>query len=388
MSGHNRIKGLAGAGIAFLSITLLAGFGPVANAPSASTGWRTVARTRTVFFPHVVAQSRNSAWVLGGGLTGAQQPSDFPAALHWNGRTWSKVGPASFPKAIRSTAFGCAGESSAANVWAFAGSTNAGGFASADGALRLEGGRWKLVKQFHVKGFGAGIVTGCLVESPTEIWVFGDAHVAPGVGTWHLHGRTWKQVVSGKYALDAASAVAADDVWAEGETGFLNPVVAHWNGHVWARNTKLTKALPKVSGTDQVTFGGITATGHNNVWFRVYVVHGPGVRATYSSVVLHWNGRSWRKVDAADFGYYLPGAVRDGHGGWWADVIVGQSRQRVLHAVRGRWLTTPVSTSDCRPGLVYELAPVPGSTSVLGLQECAIKSGPRAVNVLLNGPRL
>jgi hypothetical protein len=383
MSGHNRVKALGAAGVACLSLTLLAGFGPASNAPVASSGWRAVASTRTISFPEVVAQSRHSAWVLGGGFTLAQPQSDFPAALHWNGRTWSKVGPASFPRAIGSTGIGCAGASSAANVWAFAGSTNSAGFANAAGALRLEGGRWKLVKQFL-----AGIVTGCLVESPTEIWVFGDAHVAPGVGTWHLHGRTWRRVISGDYALDAASAVSADDVWAEGETGFLKPVVAHWNGRVWARNTKLTKALPTVAGTDTLIFGGITATGRNDVWFRAYVVHNPGVRPSYSAVVLHWNGRAWRKVSVAAFGYYLPGAVRDGRGGWWADVIVNQSERRVLHAVRGRWFTTPVSIRGCRTGGLYQLAPVPGSASVLGLQNCPAKGAPAAVNVLLRGPRL
>lgn len=383
MSGHNRIRAISGAGLTCLSITLLAGFGPASNAPSASTAWRVVASTRTIVIPDVVAPSRHSAWALGGGFTLAQPQSDFPAALHWNGHTWSKVGPASFPKAIRSTGFGCAAASSAANVWAFAGSTNSGGFANAAGALRLERGRWKLVKQFP-----AGIVTGCLVESPTEIWVFGDAHVAPGVGTWHLHGRTWGRVVSGNYALDAASAVNAGDVWAEGDDGFINPVVAHWNGRMWARNTKLSRMLPKTSANVELFLGGITALRHNDVWFRVEVVRNPAGHATSSAIVLHWNGRVWHRASPAEFGYYLPGAVRDGHGGWWADAFVSPSKRLVLHSVGGRWFKAPASIRGCRTGQLYQLAPVPGSTSVLGLQDCPAKSGPSAVNVLLRGPRL
>jgi hypothetical protein len=118
-------------------------------------------------------------------------------------------------------------------------------------------------------------VTGCLVESPTEIWVFGDAHVAPGVGTWHMHGSTWTRVHSGAYALDAASAVSPDDVWAEGYDPFLNPIATHWNGRVWARNTKLAKMLPKTSANVELFLGGITALARNDVWFRVNVIRNP-----------------------------------------------------------------------------------------------------------------
>lgn len=384
MSGHNRIKALSAAAIGGLSLSALAGFGPASNASyPASTGWRVVASTKTIVPSAVVAQSRHSAWMLGGGFTAAQPQSDFPAGLHWNGRAWSKVGSASFPKAIRNTGIGCAAQSSATNVWAFAGTTNAGSFAAAAGALRLERGRWRLVRQFP-----AGIVTGCLVESPTEVWVFGDAHVAPGVGTWHLHGRTWRRTNSAHFALDGASAVRADDVWAQGDDPFLRPVVAHWNGRTWARNTKLAKALPKVSGSDELVLGGITATGHNDVWFRVYLERNPTGRPSFTAFVLHWNGRVWRKVSPAAFGYYLPGAVRDGRGGWWSDVIVSLSKRRVLHAVRGRWFTVPVSIRGCGTGTLTQLAPVPGSTSVLGVQQCPSILSPAVVHVLLNGPRL
>ena len=383
MSGHKRIKARSGAGLACLSMVLLAGFGPTSSVPSASTAWRVVASTRTIFIPEVVATSRHSAWALGGGFSLAQPQSDFPAALHWNGHTWSKVGPASFPKAIRSTGFGCAGASSAANVWAFAGTTNSGGFADAAGALRLEAGRWKLVKRFP-----AGIVTGCLVESPTEIWVFGDAHVAPGVGTWHLHGRTWERVISGNYALDSASALSADDVWAEGDDGFLNPVVAHWNGRAWARNTKLARMLPKTSANLELFLSGITALRRNDVWFRVEVDRNPAGHPTFSAIVLHWNGRVWHRASPTEFGYYLPGAVRDGHGGWWADVFVNSSKRLVLHSVGDRWFRVPVSVHGCPAGQLYRLAPVPGATSVLGLQTCPAKSAPPVINVLLHGPRL
>jgi hypothetical protein len=32
----------------------------------------------------------------------------------------------------------------------------------------------------------------------------------------------------------------------------------------------------------------------------------------------HWNGASWSQVATTGFGYYLPVAVPDTHGGWWS----------------------------------------------------------------------
>ena len=390
MSGLRRIRVFGVVGLTAATLLGLAGQAAAVSiepgrVASAANRWRVVASTRTIAVSALFATSRTNAWLLGGGFTLAQPQSDFPAGLHWNGHSWSKV--TDFPKAINKTGIACAGASSRNNAWAFAGTTNSGNAAAAAGALRLEGGRWKLVKRFP-----AGLVTGCLVESSSEIWVFGDAHVAPGVGTWHLHGRTWTQVNNRKYALDGASAVSTSDVWAEGDDFFFNPVVAHWNGRAWVRNTQLTRALPKVPSSAEIFLGGINATGRNNVWFRVFVVRNPAGKPTVTTVVVHWNGRAWRRVRPTDFGYYLPGAVRDGHGGWWAVVIVNpgtpHSYSRVLHAVRGRWFVVPVSIRGCKPGTVFRLAPVPGSTSVLGLQECSVGPPSAVINVILHGPRL
>ena len=389
MSGLRRIGvwgvaamvGVVGMGLAGQAVAAGTGAGLGA---SATNRWRVVASSKTILGPVVVAQSRQSAWLLGSGYVTSQVPDNFPAGLHWNGHRWTKV---SFPKSISKTGIACAGASSASNVWAFAGSSTFGGFAAAAGALRLEGGRWKLVKRFP-----AGIVTNCLVESPSEIWVFGDAHVAPGVGTWHLHGHTWTRVSTGNYALDAASASSSDNVWAEGfNWTALKPVLARWNGRAWVRDTRLAKVLPRLPASEGMYFDGVTATGRHDAWLRVVIVRLSDERIV-RTLVLHWTGRAWREVRPADFGYYLPGAVRDGHGGWWADLLAYTGTRwlssRLLHAVRGRWFRVPVSIRGCQTGAVYQVVPVPGSTSVLGPQVCPVKRGQPVVNVLLYGPRL
>src|SRR5262249_55730674 len=149
----------------------------------------------------------------------------------------------------------------------------------------------------------------------------------------------------GTYGIADASAASSDDIWSEGLDQSLKPAVAHWNGRRWVRNTQLAKALPSAP-EGSFFLGGITALGPHNVWFRVLVERNQTTR----TIVLHWNGRTWLKVSTAAFGYYLPGAVRDGHGGWWTGIIGGTPRHRqntVLHAVHGRWLRLPVAIKNC-----------------------------------------
>jgi hypothetical protein len=285
-----------------------------------------------------------------------------------------------FPKAVSTTGIACAAATSPTDMWAFAGTDNTGAGALAAGALRLERGRWKLVKQFP-----AATVSGCLVESATDVWVFGEDFEAGGLGTWHLSGHTWRSVATGDYAIADASAASSDDIWSEGLDQSIRPAVAHWNGRRWVRNTQLAKVLPSASA-DSFFPAGITALGPRNVWLRVIVERNLANR----TIVLHWNGRRWLKVGTAAFGYYLPGAVSDGHGGWWTGVISGTPghyRNTLLHAVRGRWLRVPVAIKNCPSGVVTRFAPVAGTTSVLGAQECG-STNREFVNVLLHGPKL
>ncbi len=230
-------------------------------------------------------------------------------------------------------------------------------------------GRWKLVKHF-----APGIVTGCLVVDPTDVWVFGDAHVAPGTGTWHLHGRTWTHLAFHGFVLDNASAISKNDVWGEGGTSFLAPVVARWNGHSWVRNTKLAGALPTPSPNLELAITGINATSDTSVWVRVLEVKSNGTTRSDSYIVLHWTGSAWHRVGTANAGYYLPGAVRGGDGSWWSFLPVdqfGALPNGVRHLVRGHWVKVPVKIGGClsqRPSL---LAPAGTSTTMLGLQSCS-----------------
>jgi len=334
---------------------------------AAASGWR-VATTFTRDFPIVsaiAAPAGNDIWAMG---TGSARPggSSFPIGRHWNGRSWVN---ARFPKATSRSGISCAGASSASNVWAFAGNAEWANSPGSAGALRLQHGRWGQVHKFP-----AAYVTNCLVVGRSEVWVFGDGHVGPGVGTWHLHGRSWTQVTTDGYLLDAASAIRPDDVWGLGEDGFLHPVVARWNGHSWIRNRQLARVLGKTPPSG----AGITALSDHSVWLGL-VKFSAGHR---DLMVLHWNGRNWRKVGRSSPSFYLPFAVH-GNGGWWADTATLLLHGSVLHRIHDRWVKVPVLTAGCSQPPI-ELFPVRGSTTILGLQICGTRSP--HTNVLAYGP--
>jgi len=378
---HQVILSVAAGAVTVFGLVPAAEAGPPGPGVSLTAPhWRVVVTVKSAFLAGLVAPSLHSVWALGtGGVVAGKPGKAFPVGVHWNGRGWSKV---SFPQAISNTGIGCAAASSARSVWAFAGASTGGNGADAAGALRLVRGRWKLVKSFP-----PGIVTGCLVVDATDVWVFGDAHVAPGTGTWHLHGRTWTHLGFHGYLLDSASAITRNDIWGAGSTSFLVPVVARWNGRSWVRNKQLASSLPKPGPNVELSIDGITAISNKNVWLRILVSRFSGKR-TDSFLVLHWTGGAWHHVGPSNRGYFLPGAVRGGDGTWWSFLqpdAFGRLPSGVRHLVHGRWVKVPVKIAGCLANQPLLLVPAGTSSTMLGLQFCP-SSSRIVAHVLARGP--
>jgi hypothetical protein len=313
----------------------------------------------------LTAPTSTSVWALGT----AEPPGKtigpgIATGVHWNGHSWSRV---TFPKAVKG-GIGCAGASSAGNVWAFAGAGLFGDGAPYAGALHLVGGKWQVTKSFTP----AGLVSGCSVLGNGNAWVYGLTHAAPGVGTWRLRGRTWSRATTGKFYLVSASEVRSNDVWAiAADTLGNNDVIAYWNGRSWARNTAVEKALPSPSATVSVQLEAINAVGKGNVWIAGLVVTQSGQNTKVSDLVLHLSGGTWHKVAPGSSGYYLPDAVPDGHGGWWAENVFANDPKTpyLMHEAKGRWtrVTLPVPHGD--QATLNGFGHVPGTAATLALLE-------------------
>jgi hypothetical protein len=328
-------------------------------ASASTTGWRVVERTGSALYTFVMPTA-TSAWALGAKV--GPNNSALPSGVRWNGHLWSGV---SFPTAVKS-GIGCSGASSATNVWAFAGSSLFGNSAAYAGALRLSGGKATVAKSFTPPG----IVSGCSVLGPGNIWVYGVAHVAPGVGTWRLHGTTWSKVTTGTFSLVTASKVSATDMYAlaDGATGVGN-VVAHWNGSTWSRVPGLGGTLPTQTSTTMWETTAINAVKPGNVWVAGEIFKG----TTTSTFVRHlWDGQ-WHKAGPRNFGYYLATAVRDGHGGWWSTGIPFaqpvRSSPYLLHGTGGVWHKVSLPHATGTQTQIMQVIRVPGTSSMLAIAQ-------------------
>jgi hypothetical protein len=276
----------------------------------------------------------------------------------------------------------CAGFSSPTNVWAFSGAgASAGNPPSTVSALRRRAGRWVIVKNFP-----RSYITGCNALSATNVWVFGGAvaGLGPGIGTWHLHGSTWSQLKTGNLVLFNASAVSATDIWAAGadisQITTIQPVVARWNGRSWHEIRSIGTVLPKPTSTTHVGIAKINALSGRNVWVLAAVFRNSAI----SFVVVHWNGHAWSRVKPGSSGYYLPTAVRDGHGGWWSvPFLPGSLVRYLLHRTHDRWtrFSLPVPLIVSIGAVPVGLTHVPHSNAML-LAGTQIRSGGTAGVVL------
>jgi hypothetical protein len=362
-----------------VAVVLASAAGP-ASASSASghpstvaPRWRVVARTDSAL-DALVVPAKTDALVLG--TKAGPDNSGLPAGERWNGHHWTEV---NFPKSVTS-GISCAGASSTSNVWAFAGASLYGSGATYAGALRVTGGTAKVSKSFTPPG----LVSGCSVLSPGDIWVYGSTHVAPGVGTWRLTKKGWQPTKTGSFYLATASTVSKDDVWAiADDSSGLADVVAHWNGSSWAKNKAFDAALPKESSTVTWSASAINAVAAGNIWVGGEITRG----SKSTEFVAHLSHGRWRLVGPANPGHHLPEAVSDGHGGWWAPGPAGATPARyVLHETGGHWhkVTLPLVSGEVPQNIQF--ARVPGTSTMLAIGQLYNgKPGLRSV-VLAWGP--
>jgi hypothetical protein len=181
----------------------------------------------------VTALAANDAWAVGTNSRGL-------LLSHWNGSSWRHQSVPNLPLPQGSVLFNVAA-SSANSVWAVG---NSEGQDNARLILHWTGGQWHLVPAPVAKRGTGGSVSGLAIISPNDIWASGGGD--PGEKTVFLHwnGRSWVQL-TGRTAtfpgrIEELAGTSANDLWAVGYRGTGGevagvPQVLHWNGRTWKR---------------------------------------------------------------------------------------------------------------------------------------------------------
>jgi hypothetical protein len=142
--------------------------------------------------------------------------------------------------------------------------------------------------------FAAAILLSCVLMG-------GNAYAKAGAscdGKWHAMATPNATTQANDYnSLDAVTALSAADIWAVGifnrftQSGYKT-LAAHWNGTKW----KLV-STPNSSQLNSV-LAGVSAAGTSDVWAVGYESPASG---PYSTLVEHWDGKTWKIVPSGTF---------------------------------------------------------------------------------------
>ena len=189
----------------------------------------------SAWFNGVAATSATNAWAVGyiGGGPGAQGNAT-PIIEHWNGKVWKRQ---FFRLPINPGQFVAVAATGRDNAWAV-GYT---GVEGPNGALieHWNGHKWRRIPANTPDGFGN--LQGVTAISPSDVWAVGYTNPACPCGTaaFRWNGKRWKvtsTVNPPDNFLDAflgVVAISRHDVWAVGTTDWSSTIIEHWNGKSW-----------------------------------------------------------------------------------------------------------------------------------------------------------
>jgi hypothetical protein len=189
-------------------------------------------------FSGISATSPDDAWAVGqagpnGGNTGQQTLIE-----HWNGMHWIRVPSPNLPGSSATSLSGVTAISSH-DAWAV-------GYANVRGSEQpvdehWNGSHWSLVPSPALPG--GGLLLGVGSSGAGNVWAVGQAGNASPYQTiterWGCTCKHWKRIPSpnppGAYlnALFGVSMTSSTDVWAVGATDYESTLILHWNGRSW-----------------------------------------------------------------------------------------------------------------------------------------------------------
>jgi hypothetical protein len=295
----------------------------------------------------VTATGPGDAWALGDGKNAR------PAAVHWNGKTWSQSylpGATDRPEQVS--------ETGRANVWAAGGRCDL--VSTTAYVSRWNGSKWTTTLFPKAPSCGASAV---VTTGPSDGWLFNQSG-SPAVAL-HFTGKMWKNVSLGRVGtVLSASAVSQKNVWAVTYTLRNQMLVVHWNGHSW-RPVPIP-AAPVRKGDHTVPIK-LVAAGTGSIWVTTVIVRNDTqVPGPLRSLVLHWNGAGWHWIKVP-FGDQAWQAASDGHGGLWAYAQINSPSAGFdfVHYSGGKWTRQSAPTAGLPATLgtedVFSLALIPGT---------------------------
>jgi hypothetical protein len=285
----------------------------------------------------------------------ASSPKDIWAVgestIHFDGTKWTAF-PAPFIDGVENFLTGVV-DVSPTLAWAVG---NVIGGNPGQVIERWDGKEWSVFPGPNFPPNSQAALFGMASTSANDIWAVGslDTDVAGFNLFEHRDGTPWtattiQQPPAGE-ALLGVSADATNDAWAVGFKGANGQTFAmHWNGSEWA-----DVATPNVSkGMNRLE--AVLALSPNNAWAVGYSTPANADREPKRTLILHWDGKSWKVVPSPNVGpkthspsNRLSGLAANSVNDIWAFGChfavdgSGQFRTLVLHWDGKSWKLSPV----------------------------------------------
>jgi hypothetical protein len=343
------------AGLILASLVLVQAAASSAGATSArKTGWRvirTIGPDNTDLY--VIAAVRNHpAWLGGAAISPA---GDFYAVVYQ--LTSGPLHQTALSTQLGSEVNGVSA-TSPTNVWASVQDVPGG---QVD---RLTRHGW------HPYSFAIGtddiLLAPVVTTGPKNTWVLTEDFNTKIAYGYRFNGSTWDYQKLPAFPdadsfIGYVTASASNNIWTLTFAG-SRPASMRYNGSKWQVISFPAKLGPAAAdlGPSQ-----ILAVSPRDVWATFSPNRTTGVA---SLVLLHWNGRKWRKITGKLPNASLTGAIAsDGAGGvWLAAVNAADTVPLILHYSHAKWSTFTVPKANGKLIGIEQLALIPGTRSVLG----------------------
>lgn len=190
------------------------------------------------------------------------------------------------------------------DVWAVGVSYNTERTLSTSLIEHWNGTKWLVVSSPNPSST-LNVINAVYAVAANDVWAVGYAPTGSSSASLILHwnGTAWSVVPNPSSAtpintLAALTVIAANDIWAVG-TGEIGDEDAtatlHWNGSVWSV-VPSPNVVPEVDNS----LAGVTAVTTNDIW--AVGTQQPRSLTDPHTLVLHWDGSSWKIVPSANDG--------------------------------------------------------------------------------------
>ena len=243
----------------------------------------------------------NNVWAVGDINIHEANPNQI--IEHYDGTAWSVATGPTFLPTDQPALYGLT-STSASDLWA------TGSILTLVGTSQIE---FPLFEHFDGTAWTATLdeanpnsfMFAASAVAANDVWAVGYVGAVGGTFAEHFDGTSWRAVStpspgSGQNALLAVTALNSNDVWAVGfyVTAFnqdrpQKTLVEHWDGTTWT-----VVPSPNVGGNNSTSVSnelrGVIAVSANDIWaFGDTDAFGP---EKISNLVMHWNGTTWSIV--------------------------------------------------------------------------------------------